>query len=175
MQNESDNISIHIWAASPCGSMTREPERSQDENTPLTIGDVCAMLERKNIPVIDNRCWFTVAKTITAFPKSRRSEMTMVEGTGDSGYHVWMEVNGERFDPHYTHIGVDTTAHDDPHLFTDEKKWCGDSIAFSFKCSSDSEVRFGVRWNESKTGNWRTCPERVFTCRDLDFDKMERR
>lgn len=141
------------------------------DTKPLTTWDVEEMCEKKNIPVIENRCWFTVAKAITAFPKSQRNQMTMVEGEGPRGWHVWMEVNGERFDPHFDHIANDRTASDDPHMFTETKKWNGASITFA-KGDINSEKRWGMRWNEHSTGHWRTDPGRELTCRDLNWDSL---
>ncbi len=110
-----------------------------------------------------------------SFPKNERSQMSLVEGrfgnkvhtTGNIGnWHVWIEVNGEIFDPHFFHFDIKEVNKLNSRV---EKKWAGDSVAWK-KGNDNVESREGSRWNEPEH-DW--AKMKMFSCRDLDWDNMK--
>jgi hypothetical protein len=158
--------------------MTREPERSHTEKTPeivITEWDLHEMAEKKNLVCISNRCWNTAAKLIMAFPKSQRKQMKLIEGrigfkehaNGNIGnWHFWIELeNGDIFDPHFWHFDLGEATKQNSRA---EKKWAGEGLAWA-KGTENLERREGSRWNEQEL-DW--CKQKIFNCRDLDWDNM---
>ena len=139
---------------------------SHNGNTQITAIDLEMMAEKKNLICVANRCWHTAARLITAFPKSQRKQMKLVEGTCRGNWHFWIQLdNGEIFDPHYWHFDIDEA---DEFNSCPDKLWDGESITWE-KGEDGFEEREGSRWNDPEMD---FCRMKIFRCRGLDFDNM---